>query len=250
MVLALRYSSPLRYNSRPSSTPDPVNLHPQFLAGAKATIVALPSIVSWGLITGVAMVGAGLTPLAAFAMSVLVYAGASQLAAMQLMDTGAPLLLIILAGLVINLRFMLFSLSISPYLRLLPAPRRALYSYILSDNSYATSIQKLSSHPDDPARHQFFFGSSATVWTGWQLGTLCGIGLGASVSLGWSLEFTIILTFIALVVPHIKDKASIAAAITAGVVGLATTGLPFRLGLIVSAAAAIGAGMLVERGRG
>ncbi len=242
----------LRYNALPPlpAAPysrTPVTLHPQFIAGAKATMVALPGIVSWGLITGVAMVGAGLTPFAAFAMSLVVYAGASQLAAMQLMSAGAPLLLIILAGLVINLRFMLFSLSISPYFRRLTALRRALYSYLLSDNGYAVSIHNLASHADDPDRHQYFFGSVAAVWVGWQIGTLLGIVLGASVPSGWSLEFTIILTFIALVIPHIKDKASVAAAITAGMVGLATAGLPFRLGLIISATAAIGAGMLVER---
>ena len=223
---------------------------PQFVSGAKATIVALPGIVSWGVISGVAMVGTGLTPFTAFAMSVLVYAGASQLATLQLMSAGAPMLLVLLAGFVINLRFMLFSLSLSPYFRHLPPLRRAFYSYALSDNSYALSINAFANHPNDPERHRYFAGSATVVWSGWQIGTLLGIGLGASVPSSWSLEFTIILTFIALVIPHIKDRASVAAAITAGVTALATAGLPFRLGLILSATAAIGAGMLAERGKG
>ena len=86
----------------------------------------MPGILSWGVISGVAMVGAGLTPFAALAMSVLVYAGASQLAALQLISAGAPIALALLAGFVINLRFMLFSLSLSSHLRHLPWLRRAL----------------------------------------------------------------------------------------------------------------------------
>jgi 4-azaleucine resistance transporter AzlC len=219
---------------------------PQFVSGVKAAMVALPGIVSWGIISGIAMIGAGLTPLAGVAMSVIVYAGASQLAALQLISAGAPLPLVLLAGFVVNLRFVLFSLSLSPYLRHLPPLRRALYSYGVSDNGYALSINAFTQHPDDPERHRFYFGASTLVWGGWQVGTLLGIVLGASIPASWSLEFTIILTFIALVVPHIRDRASIAAALTAGVVALATAGLPFRLGLIVSATAAIGAGMLFD----
>jgi 4-azaleucine resistance transporter AzlC len=210
-------------------------------------MVALPGIVSWGIISGVAMIGAGLTPIAGLAMSVIVYAGASQLAALQLISAGAPLPLVLLAGFVVNLRFMLFSLSLSPHMRHLPPLRRALYSYGVSDNGYALSINAFQQHPDDPERHRFYFGSSTVVWVGWQAGTMLGIVVGASIPASWSLEFTIILTFIALVIPHIRDRASAAAALTAAVVALATAGMPFRLGLIISAAAAIGAGMLVER---
>ena len=209
----------------------------------------MPGILSWGVISGVAMVGAGLTPFAALAMSVLVYAGASQLAALQLISAGAPIALALLAGFVINLRFMLFSLSLSSHLRHLPWLRRALHSYALSDNSFAVAINAFHKHPNDPQRHQYLAGSSTMVWIAWQVGTGAGIVLGASVPASWSLEFTIILTFIALVVPHIKDRASVAAAATAGIVALATAGLPFRLGLIVSAVAAIVAGMLAERGK-
>ncbi len=226
-----------------------MKISPQFVSGAKSTFVAMPGVLSWGVISGVAMVGAGLSPFAAMAMSVLVYAGASQLAALQLMSAGAPMALVLLAGFVINLRFMLFSLSLSPHLRHLTPLRRALYSYSLSDNSYAVAVNAFHNHPNDPQRHGYFAGSCAMVWTAWQVGTLAGIALGASVPASWSLEFTIILTFIALVVPHIKDRASVAAAGTAGVVALVTAGLPFRLGLIISAAAAIGAGMLAERGK-
>lgn len=217
------------------------------LSGARATMIALPGIVSWGIISGVAMIGAGLTPFAAMSMSVLVYAGASQLAALQLVGAGAPMALVVLAGFVINMRFTLFSLSMSQHLRGLPALKRALYSYSLSDNGYALAVTHFNNHPEDPKRHLYFAGSALTVWTGWQVGTLLGIALGAGVPRDWSLEFTIILTFIALVVPHIKDRAAVAAALTAGTVALLTAGWPFRTGLIASAAAAIAAGMLAER---
>jgi 4-azaleucine resistance transporter AzlC len=224
-----------------------LKLHPQFRSGAKAALLVTPGVVSWGMISGVAMVSAGLSPLAAMVMSVAVFAGASQLAALQLIGAGAALPVVILAGFVINLRFMLFSLSLAPHVRRDSPAQRAWYSYLLTDNGYALSVARFINHPGEAGKGQYLLGTCLTIWLAWQAATLFGVMLGSGIPARWSLEFTIVLTFIALVTPHIKDRASVIAAITAAAAALATAGLPFRLGLIVSATAAIAAGMLAEK---
>jgi predicted branched-subunit amino acid permease len=65
----------------------------------------------------------------------------------------------------------------------------------------------------------------------------------------WSLDFTLPLTFIALVFPALRDRAGAAAALSAGVVAVAAVGLPYRLGLLVAAAAGISIGLVVEARR-
>ena len=86
-----------------------MQLHPQFLAAAKACLPVLPGLLAFGVITGVAMVAAGMPHYMTMAMSVLVYAGSAQLAALQLITSGTPLAIAILAGLVINLRFFMLA---------------------------------------------------------------------------------------------------------------------------------------------
>jgi hypothetical protein len=65
-------------------SPAPLQLHPQFLAAVKASLPVLPGVLAFGAISGVAMVAAGMPHYLAMAMSVLVYAGSSQLAAVRL----------------------------------------------------------------------------------------------------------------------------------------------------------------------
>lgn len=203
--------------------------------------------MSWGMISGVAMVAAGLPPFAAMVLSLLVFAGSSQLAALQLLSAGAALPVALLAGFVINLRFVLFSLSLAPHLRHLSRGRRAWYSHILSDNGYAMSLSYFDKHSSHPDRHLFMHGFGVTLWGSWQIATLVGVVLGAAIPEHWGLGFTVALTFIALVMPQLKYNANIVAAVAAAVTAVLTMSLPFRLGLIVSTAAAIAAGMIAEK---
>lgn len=208
---------------------------------------ALPGVASFGVISGVAMVGSGMTPLAAMAMSVATYAGTAQLAALQLLAAGAPLALIFFAALVLNLRFALYSLSMAPHLRTSTTARKWLCSYLLSDNGYAHFITRYASHPEEGGKISYFLGTCTGIWTVWQASTALGIAVGAGIPTAWRLEFTITLTFFALGISVIRDKAMAIAAATAAVTAVLAIGLPYRLGLIVAAAAGIAAGVIAER---
>ncbi len=223
-----------------------MQLQPQFLAAVKACLPALPGVLAFGAISGVAMVAAGMPNYLAMLMSVLVYAGSSQLAALQLITSGTPLAIAILAGVVINLRFSIYSLSMAPHLAAARARWRPLLSYLLSDNGYAMSLRGYE-HPLSAAdKVWYYLGSCAAIWTTWQIGTLTGVLLGTRIPSAWHLEFSIVLTFLAIVAPTIRDRAVAAAAVAAGVTAILAWPLPLRLGLIVAVAAGIAAGILAE----
>ena len=226
-----------------------MQFHPQFLASVQACLPVLPGVLAFGAISGVAMVAAGMPAYMVMAMSVLVYAGNAQLAALQLLTSGSPLAIAILAGLVINLRFTIYSLSMAPYLAKTSARRKAALSYLLSDNGYALAIQSFDRLPDPADKVWYYLGGGSVIWVVWQAGTLAGILLGTRIPPGWHLEFSIVLTFLAVVAPTIRDRAIAAAACAAGITAVLAWPLPLRLGLIVAAAAGIVAGLLAEKWR-
>lgn len=219
----------------------------QLNAGMHASLAAAPGLIAWGLIAGVAAVAAGLSPLTAMAMCVIVYAGSAQLAALQMLATGTPIPVVFLAALVINSRFVLFSLSMSHQLPGLSLRKRVAFSYLLSDNGYASTIARFSYHPEEPFKDAYLLGTCIVVWVSWQLGTSLGVIAGSALPASWSLEFTVPLTFLALGLAVIRDRAMVLAAIVAGVIALLAWHLPHRLGLLTASAAGIGAGVVADR---
>jgi len=203
--------------------------------------------MAFGAISGVAMVAAGMPHYMAMLMSVAVYAGSSQLASLQLLASGTPLAVIILAGLVLNLRFSIYSLSISPHLAAAGRCWRPLLSYMLSDNGYAMALRGYERIHDPAAKVWHYAGACCMIWITWQAGTLAGILLGTRIPAAWRLEFTIVLSFLAIVAPTIRDRAVAAAACASTVTAVLAWPLPLRLGLLLAVAAGILTGMLVEK---
>lgn len=202
------------------------------------------------MIYGVVAVGAGLSPVTAQAMSLIVFAGSAQFLMAQLYGLGTPALVMLLAAAIVNLRHALYSASVAPYLRKLSSPWKWLLAYLLTDEAFAVSIlhfHKPRSATTTDYRHFFLLGSGLALWSTWQLGTALGILLGAQIPASWSLEFTLTLTFIGMVVPSLKDRAGAAAAIVAGLAALLAFALPLKLGLILGSLAGILTGMIVER---
>jgi predicted branched-subunit amino acid permease len=193
------------------------------------------------------MVASGIPPLVAMLMSVFVFAGASMVASAQLLAQATPALLIVVATLFINLRFMMYSASLRMLFAGLPLRWRLLVAYLQADNIYGMTLSKFSEHPDDPHKLEYFLGAGIPIWIAWQAAVLVGVLIGAGVPPSWRLEFAAPLAFIAMTVPFLRERAMIAAALAAGVTVVAAAGLPLRLNLVLAAAAGIAAGMLAER---
>lgn len=217
-----------------------------FWAGFRAELPLLIGVVPFGLIYGVLALEAGLAPVSAQMMSSIVFAGSSQFITTQLVREAVPGLVIVLTIAVVNLRHMLYSASIAPYLRALPMRWKVLLSYLLTDEAYAVAILNYEQGNDKPSGHWFFLGAGLTLWLSWQLSTAAGILLGATLPESWPLDFALPITFIALVIPTLKDRPAVAASLVAGGVALVAYDLPYKLGLMLAGLLGILAGTLLE----
>lgn len=214
--------------------------------GVRAELPLVLGVIPFGMIYGVLALEAGLSSAQTQSMSALVFAGSAQFITTQLVQSAAPGVIIVLTILVVNLRHALYSASLAPHLQRLPLRWKLLLAYLLTDEAYAPAITHYEQTGSPALKHWFFLGAGLTLWTGWQLSTAAGLTLGAVVPENWSLDFTLALTFIALVVPRLRNRPSLAAALVAGGAALLAFGLPYKLGLLAAALSGILAGTLLE----
>jgi 4-azaleucine resistance transporter AzlC len=217
-----------------------------FWEGVRAEFPLLIGVFPFGMIYGALALDAGLSKGASQMMSSIVFAGSAQFVTAQLVSDAAPGLVIILTIAVVNLRHMLYSASLAPYLKNLSLKWKVLLSYLLTDEAYAPSILDYERTGIKPASHWFLLGAGLALWSVWQVSTALGIFLGTAIPASWPLDFALPLTFIAMVVPALKNRPMIAAAVSAGLVALLANGLPFKLGLILAALTGIVVGTVFE----
>ncbi len=219
----------------------------EFIRGVRNELPILLGVVPFGMIYGVAAIGAGIPPVIALAMSSIVFAGSSQFVITQLVAAGVPGLIVVLTTFILNIRHMLYSASIAPYVRRLHLAWKILLAYLLTDEAYAVTISRYQQPGEEQNKHWHFLGAGLALWTTWQLSTAIGVLLGAQIPANWSLDFASTLTFIALVVPALKDRAGAGAALTAGLVALLVFTLPLKLGIAVATLVGIAIGLSIER---
>jgi len=218
----------------------------EFWAGVRDETPILLGVVPFGLIYGALAMHANLSLAASQAMSAIIFAGASQIIAAQLVAAGATGIVILVVVFVVNLRHALYSASMAPYIKHLDPAWKLLLAYLLTDEAYAVAITHYRREGEAAERHWYFLGAGLTLWSSWQVSTLCGIFIGAQIPPNWPLSFVLPLTFIALIVPALKDRASVAAALVAGLVGLLAMGFPYKTGLLLAAFTGILTGLAVE----
>jgi 4-azaleucine resistance transporter AzlC len=221
----------------------------EFVAGARDVAPALLGTIPFGFVAGVAAVGSGLSASEGIALSVLSFSGIAQLIVCQLIAAGSPPIVIVAAAAVISLRLMMYSAALSPHLAHLDRRWRALLAFLMTDQSFALAVKHFSEPGDRAARHWHLLGCSVTLYVFWQAAVLVGVVLGAQIPATWGLDFIVVLTFIALLVPAVRTRADLAAAAVAAGIALVAAGLPYRIALVVASLAGIAAGMAIELAR-
>ncbi|WP_394154648.1 AzlC family ABC transporter permease [Loktanella salsilacus] len=213
-------------------------------AGAPFVIVVVP----FSLLFGVAATDAGLTLGQAMGFTVLVIAGASQFAALQMMVDQAGIAFVLLAALAVNLRMAMYSAALVPHIGAAPLWQRACVAYLLFDQTYLASVKAYEEEPDLTLRQKvaFFFGVATPITPVWCAMTAVGVLVGATIPEAAALDFALPITFLAMVAPMLRTSAHLAAAATSVVVALALSGLPSGFGLLIAAACAMAVGVLVE----
>ena len=218
-----------------------------FINGMRDQVPFILGNIPFGLITGAAAISAGADPWLSMAMSVIMFAGAAQLAAISLMAQHAPGGVVVLTVLVVNLRMMMYSAAIAPYFRRTPRLRKWLFSYLLTDHAFALLTTKFDKQRVPEHVDAYYFGVTSTMWCCWQASVAIGVFAGTLVPTKWSLDFAIPLVFLSLVLPALQTRSHWAAAIAASVAAAFCTSMPLKLGLIAAAITGILAGVLMER---
>lgn len=220
--------------------------------GAPFVVVIIP----FGALFGVAAADAGWSLTQSLSMSVLVIAGASQFTALQLLGDGAPLAIVILTALAVNLRLAMYSASLAPLIGAQPFWKRALVAYLLVDQTYGVAVANAETGPPmtQGERIAHFFGAVTAICPWWYMASLFGALAGSAIP-GWlALDFAVPITFIALFAPMLRSLPHLAAAFVSVAMALALAFVPYNLGLLIAACFAMAAGagveILLERRRG
>lgn len=223
-----------------------MKLNRDFVAGMQGSLPILIGVIPFAMITGVGAVSVGLSFWETMGMSVVVYAGASQLVVFQLMSAGTPWIIMVLTAWVVNVRFTMYSATLAPYLQKLSTGRKALLAYMLSDQAFGVSMSRFVS-TDKPMDHRwYYFGSALIIWVMWQIGAVTGALLGALVPASWGFDFAFPLSFMALMFSALRDRPTLIAALMGGMVAVLAKGLPYNIGLVLATVLGIAAGYFAE----
>lgn len=216
-------------------------------AGAAAVAPMLVGVIPFGLVAGAQPTTEGLGGAAAVGLSTIVFAGASQLAAADVLADDGSALVATLAAWTINLRMLLYSASLAPYLADVPLGRRLGAAYLLTDQAYAVSITRWSAGDDGAPRLPYYLGAGGLLWIVWQLATIAGILLGGAVPEQLPLDFAVPLVFLVLLVPAITSRPAAVAALAGGGAAVLAAELGAGpLAVIVGAVSGILAGASAE----
>ncbi len=217
-----------------------------FLDGIRSTAPVQLGSFPFAFVCGVTAYTSGLDFWSATGMSVIMFAGASQLVALQLLTQGTPVAVVILSACIVNLRFFMYSATLAPHYKTLALPWKLLFAATMTDQGFAVTMTRFGPSWTPEQKRWFAFGSGLVMWVSWQVAALLGFVVGSGIPSEWSLEFAVPLTFLALTVPALRDRPLVAAFIVAGAVGVAGHALPLNLGLMTAAAAGIVTGLIVE----
>ncbi len=232
----------------PMNHPESLNRH-EFFSGIRDTLPLLLGALPFGLIYGAIAATSGLSMTAAILMSALVFAGSSQFIAVGLVAAQTPVAIIVLTTLIVNLRHMLYSATLLPYLKDLPQRWRIPLAFWLTDETFAVTVHRFQRSDSSPCKHWYQLGSSIAMYLNWQFWCFLGLVLGHRIpdAQSWGLDVAMPVTFIGMIIPFVKTLPVLLSVLTAGAASLLTLAMPYKLGIVVSAFAGIASGLLAQR---
>lgn len=215
-----------------------------FWDGVVAVSPLLLGVAPFGIVAGATVVEIGLDLPEAVGFSVVIFAGASQLAALDLLGRDATFVVAAVTALVINLRMLMYAASMAPHFASLSIGRRTVGAYLLTDQAYALTITRLGREPGFRDWFAFYLGAGTTLWVTWQVMTVVGVFVGDAVPESVPLDFAVPITFLALLVPAITDRPTLTAAVVGAAIATGGAAWPANVGMILGAVAGIAAGFL------
>ncbi|WP_137818435.1 AzlC family ABC transporter permease [Pseudomonas sp. 2FG] len=220
-----------------------------FIYGARDSIPMIVGVVPFGIIYGTLASVAGLTLWQALGMSLLVYAGSAQFIAISLLGAGTGWAVILFTTLIVNLRHVLYSASLQSYIAHLSQRWRVPLAFGLTDETFAVVQRRYLAHGIGGQGQWYHAGVALSLYLCWISSSLLGVLFGQAMPslAGWGLDFAMLATFIGIVVPMLRNRPQVAAALMAGAVAVLTHAWPYKLGLMAAALAGIAVGIWLER---
>ena len=215
-------------------------------AGLKAIFPLCVGAFPFSFIVGAISINAGMSVLQSTLWSLTVFAGSAQMVALGLIQSSTEIIVIFITTFVINLRHILYSASLSEYVKEYNMPTRMLMSYGLTDEVYAATIGEIKQ--EKPGRQWFYLAAMFGFWINWVVADFCGAMIGSSFPhiADYGLDFAMVAAFIAIVIPQVKKRECIVAAVVATVTGILLSGLPYSLGLVIAAVIGVYAGYRMD----
>ena len=227
--------------------------HPAFMEGVRDAAPQATGVAAWGLMTGVAMMNSGMSVMESIAMTLFVYAGSSQLAAIPLIAAGAPAWVILATGFCVNLRFMVFSLHLRPYLMHLPRFERLMHGYLTADMSYILFTRRFAKPGSDSdeqlTQAAFLAGNTCIIWVSWMATSLFGIYLANIIPTAWGLGFAGTLCLVGIFCSLASTKMRFFTAGVAALTAIAAYQLPLKFNILLAIVVAVILSMSLERFR-
>jgi len=194
-------------------------LSPQRAALVEGWPVLL-SVVVVGIPFGIVARQSGLSPAEIVAMSVFVFAGASQFAMVQLFRDGVAWPLVVATVFLINLRHLLMAAALRPHFARVPVARRLAAAYVLTDEAFAMAIGWFRRGRTEVAYYATF---AVALYVLWNVATVVGMLLGPSIGepRRFGVDFAITATFIAIVVLGVRRRSDAIVALAAALLASA-----------------------------
>lgn len=220
----------------------------ELFSGVRDTIPLLIGAFPFGMIYGALALNAGLSKIAVITMSLIVFAGSSQFIAVGLYSVNTPVLIIVLTTLIVNLRHLLYSLSLLPQMKDLPTKWKIPLAFWLTDETYTVSVIRYQQDAVSGNAHWYQLGSSIAMYVNWQLWTIVGVELGETIpsAANWGLDVAMPIAFIGMLIPFVRGFPVLVCVVSAGITSLTTAQFPLKLGLLVSVLVGITAGLIAE----
>lgn len=206
-----------------------------FIRGNKAMLPIITGVIPFGIVVGTVCANAGLSMLQTMTMNIIVFAGASQLASVDLMLKNAPSFIIILTGMIINLRFLLYSAALSETFKDQHIIKKIFASYTLTDQTYASLIANEDKSATIVEKVSFYFGAAIVMAFTWHISVVSGFIFGNFAPSSLSLDFAVPLSFVALVIPTLRNRNYYYVAIVSSITSVLLKDLSLNLGLLISA---------------
>ena len=192
------------------------------------------SVIPFGIIYGAIGVELGFNPYLIYAMSLIIFGGASQIVFLQLISGGASALIAVTSVGVINSRHLLYGAVLSEYLEKLTILKKLIISYFVVDQGFAESNKYFQKNKNQEHIHYHLLGTGITLWVCWQISTITGIILGSIVPPELGLKFAIPLTFISLIVSDLRKIDHVVVMLVSGISSLLFFDAPFRSYIIIA----------------